>query len=216
MLQRMAKALKTDIKYVRSDSGSEFQSKTRDMMKALGIRHKFVKSGSRLEQANKTFQKTWYRLMRLGRGSIKELDGQAVAIFNNTLSTVNGRTPLEALDTGDSILASAVRDFKKKKKRAKYKVGPLNPGDKVRYLLDSIRGKHGAELQYKSYRGKHWSAAVHPVVKYNKFKDAYYVASAYRSRDKLLKVSGVDTKTDKRVAEMHAERKSAINTGFDW
>ena len=76
MLGRMKKALKTDVKYIRSDSGSEFKSETREMLKSLGIRHKFVKSGARLEQANKTFQKIWYRLMRLGRGDLKELDAQ--------------------------------------------------------------------------------------------------------------------------------------------
>ena len=41
MLGRMKKALKTDVKYIRSDSGSEFKSETREMLKALGIRHKF-------------------------------------------------------------------------------------------------------------------------------------------------------------------------------
>ena len=36
--------------------------------------------------------------MRLGRGGLNELDVQATAIFNNTKSQLNGRTPLEALD----------------------------------------------------------------------------------------------------------------------
>ena len=67
MLGKMEKALKTKVKYIRSDSGSEFKSKTQEMLQALGIRHRFVKSGNRLEQANKTFQKIWYRLLRLGR-----------------------------------------------------------------------------------------------------------------------------------------------------
>ena len=68
MLRKMARALKTDIKYIRSDSGSEFKSDTQAVFKELKIRHKFVKSGNRVEQANRTFQKIWYRLMRLGRG----------------------------------------------------------------------------------------------------------------------------------------------------
>ena len=58
MVGRMENALKSKVKYVRSDSGSEFKSKTREMFKSLGIRHRFVKSGNRLEQANKTYQKT--------------------------------------------------------------------------------------------------------------------------------------------------------------
>ena len=69
MLKRMARVLKTEVKYIRSDSGSEFKADTQAVFKELGIRHKFVKSGNRIEQANKTFQKIWYRLLRLGRGS---------------------------------------------------------------------------------------------------------------------------------------------------
>ena len=110
-----------------------------------------------------------------------------------------------------------MREYKRKASRAKYKVAPLEIGDKVRYLLDKERGKYRAELQYKSYRGKHWSAAVHSVVKYNKFKDAYYVASKYRTRDKLLKVSGVDDKTDKVVSARHRSgKKKFAEIGFEW
>ena len=225
MLPKMEKALKTKITYIRSDSGSEFKSETKEMLKALGIRHKFVKSGSRLEQANKTFQKIWYRLMRLGRGDLKELDVQATAIFNNTKSQVNGRTPLEALDAADAELVATVKDFKKKAGRAKYKVGPLKKGDKVRYLLDSVRGKHGAALGYKSYRGKHWSEKVYTVVSYNEARDKYYVASEYRGRDKLLKVGGVDAITRDKVAARHAGKPKLggnvaegpqMIAGFEW
>ena len=219
MIGKMEKALKTKVKYIRSDSGSEFKSETQQMLKQLGIRHKFVKSGNRLEQANKTFQKIWYRLMRLGRGDIDVLDGQAQAIFNNTLSSVNGRTPLEALETPDAALAKHVREFLQKKKRAKYKVVPLEVGDKVRYLLDKERGKHKAELMYKSYRGKHWSEQVYDVVKYNKYTDSYYVASKYRRREKLLKVPGTDTVSRDAVAAKHAARKkkqSPEAAGYEW
>ena len=197
------------------------------MLKALGIRHKFVKSGNRLEQANKTFQKIWYRLMRLGRGGLNELDVQATAIFNNTKSQVNGRTPLEAIGTPDAELVAHVRDFKKKASRARYKVGPLQKGDKVRYLLDKVRGKHAPSLGYKSYRGKHWSEKVHAVVSYSKHRDAYYVASKFRARDKLLKVGGVDAITRDKVAARHAGKPKVSGgagaqegpqmiAGFEW
>jgi hypothetical protein len=195
------------------------------MLKSLGIRHKFVKSGNRLEQANKTFQKIWYRLMRLGRGGLNELDVQATAIFNNTKSQVNGRTPLEALDAPDAELVATVRLFKKNANRAKYKVGPLQKGDKVRFLLDKVRGKYRATMGYKSYRGKHWSEKVHTVVNYNKHRDAYYVASEYRGRDKLLKVGGVDAITRDKVAARHAGKAKIGGragegpqkiAGFEW
>jgi len=217
MMQKMRKALKTDVKYVRSDSGSEFKSETKAMLQELGIRHRFVKSGARLEQANKTFQKIWYRLMRLQRGDLAELDAQAVAIFNNTISKVNGRTPLEALDVSDQDLASKVRDYKLKQGRAKYKVGPLQKGDKVRILLDSVRGKHKPELGYKSYRGKHWTQTVYSVVKFSAHRDQYYVASAWYSRDKLLHIPGVDAITDAAIAKKRSSvKEGARKAGFEW
>ena len=217
MLPKMKKALKADIKYIRSDSGSEFKSETKAMLAELGIRHRFVKSGSRLEQANKTFQKIWYRLMRLGRGDLDELDVQAAAIFNNTLSKVNGRTPLEALDTPDADLVSKVRDFKKNATRAKYKVGPLLKGEKVRILLDKVRGKYRAEMGYKSYRGKHWTEDVHVVVKYSSYRDKYYVGSEWYARDKLLKIPGVDAITRDAIAAKHRPvAEVAAEAGFEW
>ena len=57
MLRKMAKVLKTNVKYIRSDKGSEFKAETQDVMQRLGIKHRFVGQGNRIEQANKTWQK---------------------------------------------------------------------------------------------------------------------------------------------------------------
>ena len=218
MVGRMEKAIRTPVVYIRSDSGSEFKGETQDVMKELGIRHKFVKSGNRIENANKNFQKIWYRLMRLGRGDLTELDPQAVAIFNNTKSTVNGFTPLEALDVPDQILAKAFNDDRKRV--AKYKAVSIKKGDRVRYLLLSEVGKHGKALAYKSYRGKHWSAEVYTVAKVSRYEvyaakpgveavydEKYYVASDWRHRDKLLLVPGVDALTRDAVNARHRLKK---------
>jgi len=205
MLRKMSKALKTEIRQIRSDAGSEFKSDTQAVFKHLGIRHRFVKSGNRIEQANKTFQKIWYRLMRLGRGDIHELDVQASAIFNNTKSSVTGKTPLEALDEPDKTLSAA---FNANRRRvAKYKAVEIKKGDRARYLLQSEVGKHGKALGYKSYRGKHWSADVHTVVKLNSHEGTYYIGGKWRQRDKLLKVSGVDALTRDAVTRKHRLKK---------
>ena len=221
MLGKMEKTLKTKIKYIRSDKGSEFLSKTQILFKELGIRHKFVKSGSRIEQANKTFQKIWYRLLRLGRGDLAELDVQAQAIFNNTLSSINGRTPLEALDTDDKVLSKAF-NASRRRQVPKYMQKPIKKGDRCRYLLDSVRGKHATQinLAYKSYRGKHWSAEVYTVAKVSRYEvwaakpgveavydEKYYVASDWRHRDKLLLVPGVDALTRDAVTRRHRLKK---------
>ena len=219
MLRKMARALKTDIKYIRSDSGSEFKSDTQAVFKELKIRHKFVKSGNRVEQANRTFQKIWYRLMRLGRGDLAELDVQATAIFNNTKSGVSGFTPEEALGQPDQTLKAASKAAKDKRKIPKYSAVLIKVGDKVRYQMKDIVGKHGKALAYKSYRGKQWSADVYPVVKYNKHEEIgaegekqpgtgkYYVGGTWRFRDKLLLVPGVDATTRAMVTARHTQKK---------
>ena len=143
--------------------------------------------------------------MRLGRGDISELTVQAVAIFNNTLSSIIGKTPLEALDADDQVLSTAFND--NRRKVAKYLAVPIAKGDRCRYLLDTVVGKHGKALAYKSYRGKHWSAEVHTVVKFNSHEGTYYVGSKWRQRDKLLKVPGVDAITRDAVVRMHRLKK---------
>jgi hypothetical protein len=107
MLKKFARVLKTPVKHIRSDKGSEFKADTQAVLEQLQIKHAFVSSGNRVEQANKTWQKTWYRLMRLGRGDLAELDTQAQAIFNNTISSITGKTPLEAVGADDKVLTAA-------------------------------------------------------------------------------------------------------------
>jgi len=209
MLRRMAKVLKSPIKLIRSDKGSEFKSETQNVMERLKIKHRFVKSGNRIEQANKTYQKIWYRLMRLGRGDLAELDTQAQAIFNNTISSVTGKTPLEALDTPDKILTEKYSKYQKRKRVAKYKAVKIEVNDLVRYVLTKVTGKHGEALGYKSYRGKHWSMKAYRVTKVveNVHQEKYFVHGAWRFRDALLKVPGVDMVSRAIVVQKHRRRK---------
>ena len=214
MFRNMAKALKTDVKHVRSDKGSEFKADTQEVLRELGIRHNFVSSGSRIEKVNRDFQRAWYRLMRLGRGDLRELDVQAAAIVNNTKSQINGFTPLEALDEKDGTLATAFNEAHKKRKIPKYKAESIwdeqtKKGATVRYLITTVVGKHGRALGYKTYRGKHWSPEVYPVVKYNPHgaPDTYYVAGSWRARDQLLKVGEPDKETQRLVNERHRAKK---------
>ena len=203
MIRNFEKALGTKVKYIRSDAGSEFKGETQEVFKELKVRSKFVKSGNRVENANRIYQRLWYRLMRLGRGDLAELTSQAVGIFNNTKSSINGYTPLEALKVPDAELKKKFNDSRRKV--AKYKAEPIVKGDKVRFILDKVTGKHQKALAYKSYRGKHWSPEVHTVVDINTTTGKYYAAGEWRYRDKLLKVPGVDKETKRRVDARHAE-----------
>ena len=203
MIGNFAKALGTNVKYIRSDAGSEFKADTQDVFKELKVRSKFVKSGNRVEQANRVYQRIWYQLMRLGRGDLADLTSQAVGIFNNTKSSINGYTPLEALKVPDAELKTKFNESRRKV--AKYKAVAIVKGDKVRFLLEKVVGKHKEGLAYKSYRGKHWSPEVHTVVNINTTTGKYYAAGSWRGRDKLLKVPGVDAETKRQVDARHAE-----------
>ena len=229
MLGKMKAALGIPkIQYIRSDAGSEFKAETQEVFKELKIRSKFVKSGNRIENANRNYQRIWYQLMRLGRGDLNELTNQALGIFNNTKSRINGYTPLEALKVDAAILKEKFNNSKSRRRIAKYKAEPIEIGDKARYLIDKVVGKHKKALAYKSYRGLHWSPEVYTVVKINSWEknranqtlqeknatDKFYVAGAWRFRDVLLKVPGVDKQTKDRVDEMHnrtlAEKRKKI------
>ena len=155
--------------------------------------------------------------MRLGRGDLKELETQATAIFNNTKSSITGHTPLEALDVADTVLAEVYNEERKKRKVPAYKAVAIVPGDRVRYLIEKVSGKYGKEFAYKSYRGKHWSPEVYPVVKFNENTDKYYVAQRWRLRDKLLKVPGVDAITRDAVVAKHKKHKKdwTEKSGFE-
>ena len=212
MLGKMKAALGIPkIQYIRSDAGSEFKAETQEVFKELKIRSKFVKSGNRIENANRNYQRIWYQLMRLGRGDLNELTNQALGIFNNTKSRINGYTPLEALKVTDAVLTKTFNDSRRKV--AKYKAELIVKGDKVRFLLEKVVGKHKEGLAYKSYRGLHWSSDVHTVVNINTTTGKYYAAGSWRFRDKLLKVPGVDKETKRKVDARHAEilaRKRAV------
>ena len=203
MLKRMGRALGIEPSkfYIRSDAGSEFKAETQAVFNELKVRSKFVKSGNRIEKVNQDFQRTWYRLMRLGRGDLEELDQQAAAITNNLLSKVTGKTPLEALDEADADLSAKYNNHRAE--RILYKAPALKKGDRVRHAVLKVTGKHGKALAYKSYRGKHWSEKVYVVVKINTgggMPPRYYVAGNWRYRDVLLLVPEVDEATKAEVA----------------
>ena len=207
MLKRMGRMLKVPPKefYIRSDAGSEFKAETQEVFKEMNLRHKFVSKGNRIEKVNCDFQRTWYRLMRLGRGDLEELDLQATAITNNLKSKVSGYTPLEALEIDAAELALKYNTHRKDK--VEYKAPKIVKGNKVRHKVIAVVGKHGKALGYKSYRGKHWSEDVFTVTKINvggpdkNYNNKFYVAGKWRFRDELLLVPGVDAATLAEIAQ---------------
>ena len=84
ILDRMEAALGTPIKQMYTDAGSEFKARTQTLLDDRNIKHIIVARGNKVEKANATFQRIFYRLYRLKRGTFGQLTQQALAMFNNT------------------------------------------------------------------------------------------------------------------------------------
>ena len=154
-------------------------------MQKRGIHHHIVPRGNKVEKANATFQRIFYRLYRLKRGTFGQLTHQALAIFNNTLS-IHGHTPREALGVPDTVLSVPYNARRTTAARAK---GPnsreLRVGDPVRHLL---KPRDKESTFYKAYSGRHYTLDVHKIATVS--SDAvprYYLKGVgWKHRDELL------------------------------
>ena len=184
ILDRMEAALGTPITQMYTDAGSEFKARTQTLLDDRHIKHIVVARGNKVEKANATFQRIFYRLYRLKRGTFGQLTQQALTMFNNT-RTIHGRTPTEALNVDDRTLATPYNARRQKPAIAR---GPstrkLRVGDPVRYLL---KPRHKVTF-YKSYRGQHYSLETVPVAALSKdLPTRYHLGGiGWKHRDELL------------------------------
>ena len=215
VLDRMEHALKAKVHTVSSDAGREFFADTKRLLVRRNIKHKQVPRGSRVEKFNQDFQRTFYRLLRLKRGSFSELEEQAQEITNNTKNKHSKLSPSDALERPDEELALKVNAAREKGK--KYKGREPQIGDKCRVLLKqrknmrpTLKIGHQSRM-YKSYHGRHWARGVFKIQKkivVNK-KAArlpnvepvhrYYANGRWLDRDEIMLVSGVDADTAKAL-----------------
>jgi len=184
ILDRMEAALGTPIRAMYTDAGSEFKARTQTLLDDRDIKHIVVARGHKVEKANATFQRIFYRLYRLKRGTFGQLTQQALAMFNNT-RTLHGRTPTEALAVDDRTLATPYNARRQKPATAR---GPstrkLSVGDPVRYLL---KPRHKVTF-YKSYRGQHYSLETVPIAALSKdLPTRYHLGGiGWKHRDEVL------------------------------
>ena len=203
ILDRMEARLQTPIKQLYSDDGSEFKGRTKTLLIDRNIRHIIVARGNRVEKANSTFQRIFYRLYRLKRGTFGQLTQQALAMFNNT-RTIHGQTPTEALNVDDRTLATPYNQRRQKPAIAK---GPgtrkLRIGDPVRYLL---KPRHKLTF-YKTYRGSHYSLETIPIAALSKDVPTRYHLGGigWKHRDELI-FAPHDPITDELVRNKHHAR----------
>ena len=214
--------LKAKVHTIASDHGREFYTKVRELLKRRNIKQKQVPRGSRVEKFNQDFQRTFYRLMRLGRGSFSSLQKQAEEITNNLKSKYTKLSPAEAVERPDEKLVGPYNDGREKGKD--YKGRKPKVGDKCRVLvkmrknIKPILTIAGQARLHKTYQGRHFTKQLHTIARITKKADtsrsdeekADHVRYVFRyymkplgkwvDRDEILLVSGTDAETDRQVA----------------
>ena len=209
LIEELEGDMHAKVKTIAADHGREFYTDVRALLKRRRIAQKQVPRGSRVEKFNQDFQRNFYRLMRLGRGTFGELEDQARDLTNNTRNKHTRKTPKEALDMPDAELAVLYNAGREEKGKKAYKGQRLpKVGDKCRVLIKQRKnmrpminlGKHWNRL-YKSYHGIHFTKAVYKIAsKTKQDPPRYYVNGSWRDRDELLLISGVDAETERQVA----------------
>ena len=200
--------LKAKVHTIASDHGREFYTKVRELLKRRKIKQKQVARGSRVEKFNQDFQRSFYRLMRLRRGTFSSLQKQAEEITNNLKSKYTKLSPAEAVKRPDQELARLYNAGREKAK--KYKGREPKVGDKCRVLVKMRKNIKpmltiaGQARLYKSYQGRHFTKQLHTISRVTKKEDAsrFYVKpfGKWVDRDAILLVSGTDAETERQVA----------------
>ena len=200
VLNAMQAKLGSPILSISCDKGGEFKASTARMLKERGIKQKFVDRGSRVEHCNQIFQRNFYRLYKLRRGTFHSLERQAQKLVNQTFNKYTRMTPNEAVLAEDRYLAPRYNNARQQPEE-QYRAREISQGDRVRHLAN-IR-KRVRNLAYKTYRGTHWSASIRHVVEKKRVGPAfkYLVGGSWYDRDALLYVGPEsDTVTDAHVA----------------
>lgn len=205
ILDEMVRKLGKPILTMSSDKGGEFKAETTKMLKRRSIKQKFVDRGNRIEQCNQVFQRNFYRLYKLRRGSFKSLEKQAIALVNNTRNKYTRKTPNEALLALDKDIASPYNNAREQSSD-KYNAREIVKGDQVRHLINIRKRLKG--IAYKAYRGTHWSAALHKVFDKKRIGTVYkfLVGGSWYDRDSLLLVPAVDAATEGIVKKRKSEQ----------
>ena len=207
-LKRLEAKLKTKVVEMAADHGREFFTHVKRLLVGRKIKLKQVPRGSRIEKYNQDFQRTFYRLVRLNRGSFSQVEAQAEEITNNLKSKYTKMSPNEAVERPDEELAAKFNPGREKQK--KYKAKSPKKGDKCRVLLKMRKNmrpilKIGHIARgYKTYHGRHFAKGVQTIQKVITLKNSerkrFYVNGRWVDRDEILLVSGTDAETDRRVA----------------
>jgi len=204
-IKKMERALDANVKSIASDHGKEFLGAgVANMLKDKGIRQTAVARASRCEKVNQDFQRGFYRMIRLGRGGFRSCLKQAEKLVNELWNKNIKCTSAEAVLKGDAELAKKYKATRSESKPYRGRVPNL--GDKCRHLVKMRKNLRDPAVNYKAYKGRHFSARLYEVRNITEPTKAgqpalYYVNKKWRDRDEIMLVTGVDAETDRIVAE---------------
>ena len=216
ILNVMEKKLKAKVYRIHADHGREFYTDVTKLLKRRKIKMKQVPRGSRVEKFNQTFQRNFYRLVKLRRGGFNSVQNQALELTNNTKNKWTKHTPEECLQMSDVVLSKLYNKGRQQNKP--YKGRRLEVGDQVRHLvkmrknIKPILTIKGQARLYKTYQGRHFTKQVFKIRKIiNQPKDGekkrttvpprYFLNGQWFNRDQLLPITGVDAETDRQISE---------------
>ena len=205
LLTEMRQALGAPLLSISSDKGSEFKGAVTRLLARRNITQKYVDRASRIEQQNAIFQRNFYRLHKLRRGTFHSLETQALRLVNNTRNKYTRMTPNEAVAAADADIAPRYNTAREESEET-YRAVEINQGDRVRHLRNIRKRIRG--IGYKAYRGEHWSKTVRHVVEKKRVGAAfkYLVGGSWYDRDALLLVPAVDAATDAVVTRRKSDQ----------
>ena len=206
LLTKLGRKLKMPVIRVRSDQGKEFLGAVSTLFKKRNIKHKTVARASKVEMFNQILQRSFYRLLRLERGSVNSCLRQAIDIVNNTYNKNLGMTPEEAAAGPDSAIRPKYKVSRQKSDLKYMRTQKPKVGDKCRYLVNYRKLiRKPSKGIYKAYKGDHFSSEIVKIRKVDEKLMRYYCGGAWRDRDQIMLVSGVDQETIDRVAAREAK-----------
>ena len=163
-----------EVKRIFADAGKEFLGEVKELLEERKIRFTTGSRGSSIENANATFQRYFYVIARMRRGSLLDSTKQAEATMNNLYNRRIHMTPNQGVKLAKELGQRAFLKQKRKLRRTVAIVPRYKVGQRVRPL--EMRRKD-AGIGYKSYKGKAWQRKIETIESIKKNPIRYVLSS---------------------------------------
>ena len=209
MLTDMRRATGQTVIKVFSDQGKEFMGPVKALFTERNVKHKTVERGAHIENYNQNLQRNFYRCLHMSRGSVRSCLKQAVILCNGTFNKNLGMTPAEAVSLNPATVQARYKESHAATGDMQYlKTKKPKIGDKCRVLVNLrklIRKVQKGKGMYKASKGIHFSRRVFLIKHVDEKKNRFYVAGAWKDRDEIMLISGVDATTKGLLKERRTD-----------